>query len=244
MTTDLVTARAQGLAAFTGRDNPFSKAADDAGVSSGKRLNFNGKSGEWSVGKNPTDDGHVFAFDMYNARYVWTAWKAKKPVEMRTYSIVGGERVPDVSELTDHWGDAKRGTDGWSKGILLTAVDPDVGEDLDATFKADSPYRPILRLLKEFGEKFVVNLDDNNQPKIPLIEIGSDSFISKQSDEKLYAPVLNIVGWISVSELDAIREASEAAEGVAEAVSAPAPAPKSVMAPAGVKPALRVGKRV
>jgi len=235
----------RGLTAFAGGVNPFSQTAADAGVSSARRLNFNGKTGVWSVGKEDVDDGAVLAFDLWNAKYVWTAWKSKKPVETHYFSIVNGEKPTPVDQLTNHWAEGKKNSDGWQLGIMVKTVDPNVGEEMDTTFKADTPWRPILKLLAEYGSKMKTHLDEAGGFKIPLIEIGTDKFETKDGDTA-YAPTLRLADWISVAEMDAIKEAAESAlagdeaEDVQEAVTQ-----EPVRAPASApKPALRIGKRV
>lgn len=245
MTNNLATTTGgRGLTAFAGGVNPFKQAADDAGVSSGKRLNFNGKTGGWSIGQSPVDDGTVLAFDLWNAKYVWTAWKSKKPVESRMYSIVNGEVPPNADQLPDHWIGGKKNSEGWQLGILVKVVDPDVGDELETTLKADNPWRPILKMLAEYGTKMKANMDEEGNFKIPLITIGTTSFETKDGDT-VYAPTLELTDWISIAEMDTIREASEtaAAGEYVEEVAAPAQT-KAAPVTAGPKPALRVGKRV
>lgn len=243
---DLTKVQARGLAAFAGSDNPFTKAADHAGVGTGgQRLNFNGRNGGWFVGKDALDDGTELAFDMMSSKWVWTAWKAKRPVETLTYSIIDGELPPPEETLTNHWIDGKKNSEGWQKGIMIKVTNPETGEDFETTLKAETPYRPINRLLREFGEKVKANLDDAGEPKVPLIEIGTTSFETKGGDT-VYAPVLELKGWVTREELDTVREAAVRAEAgdmgayeeeVEVAKKAPPPS-------AAVRPATRIGKRV
>lgn len=245
MSNELTKAASRGLTAFASGDNPFTRAADHAGVGSGgQRLNFNGRNGGWFVGKDALEDGTELAFDMIYSKWVWTAWKAKRPVETLSYSILDGELPPPEELLTNHWVDGKKNSEGWQKGIMVKVINPETGEQYETTLKAETPYRPVNRLLREFGEKVKANLDDNGEPMIPLVEIGTTSFETKGGDT-VYAPVLELKGWASREELDSITAAADRAvagdlgayeEEVQVATKAPPPA--------ATKPALRIGKRV
>jgi hypothetical protein len=245
MSTELAKAAATGIAAFTGGANPFTKAADHAGVSTGaQRLNFNGRNGGWFIGREALEDGTELAFDMLGAKWVWTAWKGKRPVETLTYSILDGETPPPEETLVNHWIDGKKNTDGWAKGIIVKVINPENGETYETTLKAETPYRPVMRLLREFGEKMKANLDDNGDFMVPLIEIGTTDFETKSGDV-VYAPVLELIGWATREELDTVTEASARAEaGDLGSYEEETQAAKKAAPAASTKPALRIGKRV
>lgn len=245
MSNELAKAAATGLAAFSGNANPFTKAADHAGVGTGaQRLNFNGRNGGWFVGREVLEDGTTLAFDMLNAKWVWTAWKGKRPVETLTYSILNGELPPPEETLENHWLDGKKNTDGWAKGIIVKVIEIETGATYETTLKAETPYRPVMRLLREFGEKVKATEDDNGEYGVPLIEIGTTSFETKSGDT-VYAPVLNLVGWVTRSDLDDITEAAERAEaGDLGSYEEEVQVARKAAPAASAKPALRIGKRV
>lgn len=243
-------ATARGLAAFAGDSNPFLDDAQRVGADGAAYVAFSGNTGKWTFKSQEIDVGTVWAFDIFNAERGWIAWKNNKPVEklmMPIIDINASNPLPTEDQLTDHWdglppGKRAKETDGWREVVTVMVRDLDGGPMMELTLPGSPGYRPINRLIKEFGGKVRMNLDDQGQPKLPLVEIGSESFDGRGG--KKYAPILKLVDWISQGELDGI----EIVEAEAEAEVAPPPPPQPTKPPvsvprvgAGARP---VGKRV
>lgn len=222
MTTALTkTNTGGGLAAFSGDNNPFLADAVRAGTDNGNTyISFSGNTGKWTFKGQEIDEGAVFAFDLMNAERGWIAWKGGKPVEKLMFSILNGDPIPDESTLTDHWdgvppGKRPKETDGWREIVSVMIRDLDGGPDMELSLPGSPGYRPINRLLKEFGSKVRMKMVDGEY-MVPLVEIGSESFDGKGG--KKYAPILTLTDWISRQELDNIEISAPAEAEVVEEV--------------------------
>lgn len=223
---------ARGLAAFSGNSNPFLDDANRSGADAASAyIAFSGNTGKWTFKGQEIDVGTILAFDLWNAARGWIAWKNNKPVEKISVPILDNLPLPSEDELTDHWDGAPAGkrpkeTDGWREVVIVNVRNLDGGPPMELSLPGSPGYRPINRLIKEFGAKVRANIDDAGEPMIPLVEIDAESFDGRGG--KKYAPILRLTDWMSRAELDGIA----VTEGVEEAV-APAPAP----APAPARPA-------
>lgn len=253
MTTALTkTNAATGLTQYASGAAALVQAATSAGVagSVGKRLSHSGKTGEWRLNTEAVDCGSEFFFDMLGARIQWLAWKDNKPIANHTEKLIGGAPLPAETDLEDHWGGRRKGSDGWQKNLIFDLVDPNTGEQYEVSLKADHERRPAPRLITEYANKSKVNKDGEGNEMWPVVEIGNSPFFSKQANDTLHSPTLKIVDWVTIAEVDALRDAvKEAASGMgayedtkAEAKEPePAPEPEQEVAP---RPARRTGRRV
>ena len=201
------------IAAFNGDDNPFTQDAAEHGVTDAGRLSFSGNTGNWKAGNDPVEAGSQYVFNCMEASRGWMAWKNNKPVAYHWASVVKREKLPDVSELADHWEGVPKGkrpkeTDGWSYVVRIPVRDLVGGPQLEITLPGEPSYRPINKLLLAYGQNMKFHLDPNTKRyKMPIVEIDSESFDGKGGTK--YAPILTIVDWISEDEM--IRLASEVA---------------------------------
>jgi hypothetical protein len=273
MSKDLVEqVAATGIVAYASQHNAFTDYAQEVGVSSGAYISFNGDTGVWADGKRQLiEPGTALVFDIENALRGWIGWKSRKPIHTLLVPFLGNEKPARKEELPEIVIEPGT-TDGWREVIRLPVYFAEGSPAYDLTLPSETPWRPINRLVKDFGERARFNLDDDQRWKVPLVEIGSESFQTKQGATK-YAPVLKIVDWMPRRELDELIavsggevEAPDAGDDTPVADNAPAtaapaqpapaqpapaqPAPAQSppqanrVAPAGTRPMQRPGKRV
>jgi len=241
MSQDLVSqAAAGGLGALMDPlNNPFLAHAEELGVKGGAYLRHNGNSGQWTtVGQTPVDDGSLWAFNLLHAERGYQGWGDGKLIDEVWVSIMSRQPLPDVSQLQVI--QKKKESDGWRLSVKVPVRSVDGGPQCDMVMKADTAYRPINRLLKEFGQQVALNIDPKTKrPKIPIVEIGSEGFEVKGVGTK-HAPTFKIVEWRTEEELAELAENTEPA-GEEPAPAAPATPPANAPLP----PTQRtVGKRL
>lgn len=239
--TELISrAQSAGLSVLA-NGNALLDAANKEGVSNGALLRHSGITGQWMFKGQPVDVGATFIFDVWKVRAQWMAWKANKPIEQHNATITNGEHLPELVDLPDHWGGNPQNSDGWVKNLVFDIVDADTGEVGECSLKGDQPWRPAWKLVKEFGEKVKVHLDDQGAPMLAIVEIGDSTFKAK-SGQMLHSPTLKLVDWITQAEVDEITVASEGEDASDEAPEeVPLPETKVTARPAA---AVRTGRRV
>jgi hypothetical protein len=205
MSNDLVSqAAATGLAILAGGNNPFTSLATEYNVPTGAFLKFSGNTGEYSYKGQTIEHGSCFAFNMMEMRKGWICWKDGKPVEQFMVRVMSGESVLDKEELPDH-SPYKEG-EGWQEQIGVPVRDLEGGEQLEINLSNISGRNALIRLASDFGTKVRMNIDEEGQPKIPIVEVSASSFTSKNFPGKKWAPAFKIVGWMSVAELTLLSE--------------------------------------
>lgn len=245
MSTDLVKAAGEkGLMAFTDAADVFAHEAAMMGVQNGAYIAFSGKVGKWTIKGQDVDDGTCLAFNILHCQKGWRAWKNNKPVEQIWTPFVGGEPLPKKEELTDHWPAGKENvTDGWQEVIKIDVRDLEGGPQMDLTLPSEAPWRPVWRLIKEFGETAKLHRDEQGNYKIPIVEIGTTKVNGKSGS--FYAPTFKIVDW--VSEADMAERVQEYIEANGETETADTSSKTVVVEPVAVpqsaKPAVKMGQR-
>lgn len=232
----LTTAAARGLSAFANGDVDdiaarFNGRTDEIGVSSGMFLRFSGNTGEWSVKGEIVPPGTHFAFLILHAEEGWQCWYDNKPIKTLLNPVIDRVPVPTEDKLPPLPGPKKLETDGWRRVVKVQVRDLAGGPQMDLTLPAESPYRPIWRLIKEYGQKVRMNIDENRRPKIPVIEVGTEKFMSKKTGTHKFAPILTIAGWESEEDLAALASGSGPEEDV--------PAQEQIAAPAVTAPTVQ-----
>lgn len=228
---------ARGLASFNEAADVFAHEAVVMGVQNGSYLSFSGRTGLWKIKGQDVDEGTCFAFHILHCQKGVRAWKNDKVVEQHWTPFVNGDPLPE--ELTDHWKNGKeKNSDGWQECIKIDIRDLEGGPQMDFTLPSDKPWRPVWRLIKEFGDKAKLNKDDAGQYKIPVIEIGSELVNGKSGN--FFSPKLTIVDWITEADMaDRVQEfvaahggdEVEEAEIVEEVAKTPPPAVSISRAP-------------
>ena len=229
MSNDLVSkAAAGGLAALMDPvNNPFLQDAAEQGVRGGAYLRFNGNTGQWvTIGQQPVDDGSLWAMNLLHAERGYQCWSEGKLIDEVWVSIMSRQPLPDIKELRPV--EKKKESDGWKMSVKVPVRAVDGGPQCDMIMKADSPARPINRLLKEYGQQLALNMDPATKlPKVPVVELGADSFQVKGVGTK-FSPKFRIVEWRTEAELAALDTGEEVAPAAPQAPAKDAPLPPSV----------------
>ena len=201
------------LAAFQGPENPFTQYANEKGVSNDGFLRFNGNTGQYSVNGQVVEHGTVMAFNLIEAMQGWMGWSNNKPVHTILVPILSRERPPTIDKLPPLPASGKE-TDGWREVVRIAVRDTEGGPQLDFTLPSGESWRPVNRLLKDYGEKVKMNVDADGQFKVPLVELGGREFDGKGG--KKWSPTFKIVDWMTQNELADLAAAYDAnADGAA-----------------------------
>ena len=198
------------LAAYSGGQNPFQQHAAEAGVTGGTYMRHNGNTGKYIVGDAETAGG-AFIFDMMTARFAWLGFdNDNRPVNGPEVLLVDGTPLPD------HAADP---TVKWIKQVKVAVLNPDTGEEILLSCKADKKGRSIFRLIQDFGNKMGMNPDPDlpDTPMFPVVDCTSEQFemdvTEKKADGtpykmrvKKYAEKFELVGWFSHAEVAALRK--------------------------------------
>jgi hypothetical protein len=228
MGNDLVNkAAATGLSAFLtpGGANPFTSLATEYNVPTGAFLKFSGNTGEFSYKGQVIEHGSIFAFNMMEMRKGWICWKDGKAQEQHMVRVLSAEQVMAREELADH-GPYKEG-EGWTEQIGVPIRDLEGGDQLELNLSSKGGRNALIRLANEYGTKARMNLDDNGDPKVPLVEVSAQSFKSKLAAGTKWAPIFKIVNWMTIDELMCLSENAGEVDAGTAAQHAPSSNPQS-----------------
>lgn len=233
-------ARSGGLAAFTGANNPFTKAAKKEGVSDGLYLRMNGKTGAWltnAPGMTELEPETELVFDLYNCAQAWQGFdKDNKLHNGPSATIASGAELPDHPD-----------TPGvkWGRIIKVMTAPTDGGKQMLLTCKANNQYREIWKLVKKYGE-LLTRYPDPTSPNgymSPIVKLSSRSYEMPVKEEKVrtnpqtgareiyidetkvknFSEILEIVDWITTAEMEQqIAANGDANDDAPVAVGAPA----------------------
>jgi hypothetical protein len=240
MGNDLVNKAAEtGLSFLAGGQNPFTALATEYNVPTGAFLKFSGNTGEFSYKGQPIEHGTVFAFNMMEMRKGWICWKDGKAQEQHMVRVMSSDRVMDQCDLTDH-GPYKEG-EGWQEQIGVPVRDLEGGDQLELNVSSKGGRNALIRLASDYGTKVRMNIDEEGNPKIPLVEVSAQSFVSKLAAGKKWAPIFKIVDWMPAAELALLSEKA----GTVDAGTAAQHEPhvEQPAAPLQKRPGFRVGQR-
>jgi hypothetical protein len=198
--------------------NPHLVAAKMAGADKAgglRYLRFSGNTGQFTVKDEIIPDKCLFAFDVMNVELQWLGWSNGKPSDrVRVHLLNDGlDALPAEHELPPV--QKVKQMDGWKLTAVFRIRDMD-GEfgELELTLPAElnRPYpRPAWQLINAFGAKAAQEADEDGIPYVPIVELTSESFDSQGGVK--YAPVLEIVDWVSSAKLAKMQAAMEATDG-------------------------------
>lgn len=199
-------ARSSGVLALLDTDNPFVQLADAAG-SGGEILKFSGNTGEFTYKGTVFEHGTQLVFNMANSMHGYVCWKGGKLIDRHFTPIISREPVPAISDLPDH-GPYKE-SEGWKDAFMVKVFDMETQTELEHTVSNISGCNAMRALIKDFGSKVRLNVDETGMPKSPIVEISANSFESPKSPTKKWAPAYKIQDWISIAEMDAYLNIEE-----------------------------------
>lgn len=194
--------------AFVQNGNPFLKATQEAGVTSGAFMRQNGNTGNWIIGDQDDSEGGTFLFDLMGSKAGWLGFTGdNKPVRGPEVLLRSGEPLPKHPADDD---DIR-----WNKQLRIMCIDPDTGDEFLLSDKADNERRPIWKLLALYGKKMAMHQDKRGY-KMPLVTFSSRSFSmeipetdangkTRKIKVTKFAPLYEITDWLSLDEVDRIR---------------------------------------
>ena len=201
-----------GVPATTG-GNPYLDAASDIGSSGSPFLKFSGKTGKytWGADDNEIESGHQLAVNMESFEVGWICWKDDDVVDEVMVNVSQGGRKPGKGTLTDH-GPYDDDNDGWKEQAKVSFRSIEDGEQYDFKVSSASGVNVMRGMLTSFGKLMAEHPDE-----VMVIEIDAETFevtvinekTGKKKKQTNYKPVFDIVGWMSVEELEEIVGSSD-----------------------------------
>lgn len=239
MSNALVAASANAVATYGGSD-PYAAAAREMGGGNGggKFMQFNGKTGRYSVKKDelPSEMRLVFNPDATERGGIcWVKGEVKKEVMV---NILSGP-APNANQLQEQYDfgpyeapvnptDPK---DGWVDQSSVRFANPESGEEYILKMSSESGRRAIGAVLSDYSKMRAAH-----PGMLPIVTNGARGFTPKNSRYTVYAPEFKIVGWMDPGQLAAAFSGGEEDYGgeVEREYHAPAPQHVEQAAPAPV----------
>jgi hypothetical protein len=240
MTTALTTTKPGGTLSQLASGNPFLDLGNEMEISTGSFLKYSGNTGKYMFKGVEVEHGTRLAFNILGAKKGWVCWKDSKPVDQIMVDILGGGRIPSEESLKDH-GPFKQG-DGWKQQLSVVVRSLEGGDQMDFNLSNQSGRNALGALIQEFGAKAAMFVDNNGEPKVPIVEIGAQSFQPRDASGTKWAPTLKLVDWKSQAELAALDPYADDDDTGNEADPLEAEQPLKTTAPKaeGVKGSRRV----
>ena len=193
-------------AALTVSDEAMAAAiqntTDDAktGGSSGVTyLNFSGKRGTYSLGKDKAgiNPWTLFIMEPRSIFTGWQCWKSSKPVAKAKWSIYSPDKAVAEEDLEDHGPYKATAGEGWKMmlGVGLVTTDGTTGM-IEFSTDSVSGRNALSGLINEVRERLLAK-----EPTIPLIQLDAEEFTAQ--DQKNFKPKFIVDAWVD-------REAVEA----------------------------------
>ena len=175
----------------------------------GELLKFNGKTGEWSAGKEnlPIEQGRMLAAvvtEMLAGHLLWMdgaladqSWMPAFKFNPRTHRASLGNQDQDL------WPRDEKGepVDPWKEGVMLPMVDPATREEFTFSSSSVGGVKATKRLASSFVKQMKA-APETTRGCVPIVTLGSSSY--KPDDRKrgtIYNPVFEGMDWIRASDL-------------------------------------------
>ena len=166
-------------------------------------VNFSGKTGRYSVGRDrdDVDPEEKFIVDPHTLFEGWKCWKSQKvadrviwPIFQRSAQSVSMEDLPDHGPYRENSGD------GWNRllGFLF----------LDLTDNAAARRQMSIEINSESGRRafsdFLIKISDRTsagEPYIPIVQLGAQEF--EAQGQKNSKPTITVTSWVETASVDA-----------------------------------------
>lgn len=189
-----------------GAVNPFLLAAEMAGATDrGTFKSFASfKKGRFVYGKEGAElplGTHVVV-NVNETKQGWVFWQQRKIIDKKLMRVVDG--TVNKASLEDHECIGKK--DGWQFQTIIIMADANGGEEYQMTLSSRSANIAIGSFLADYGNQMSSNLDHENNPMFPVVELGRRELEGKDEDGDpvtYFAPTFQIVGWMSEEEMEA-----------------------------------------
>ncbi len=139
---------------------------------------------------------------MSELRAGFIKWKDGAPEDEVMVRIAEGKPIPQREDLGDDdrnaWETDPNGMplDPWKEVNTLPMKDPETGQEFIFTTGSRGGIGAIGKLATKYGRQ-----RDKQAGKLPVIEIGSDSYFHKKRSINVDFPTLKIVGWEAEADL-------------------------------------------
>lgn len=222
-----MTTQQAGGAVATQTDNPFARAANAMSSGSGGMpfLNFNGKTGQFTAGRDKTKipHGSRFAINANESKLGWICWIEGSVEDEVMVPIVQG--TPPLKEsLEDHSdedGDYEDG-DGWKEQASIPMRDLETGEEFLFKTSAKSGISQLGDLMRDYGAEYLLRPDE-----VAVVELDAEEFEmtikSKNSKGKEisethtnFKPIFDLVDWLDEDEQARLMDLDAEAEATNE----------------------------
>lgn len=213
----LLAARQNGVATIdrsmfmTGGD-AMNEKMNQLGSTGGSILKFSGNTGTWSFKNEEFESGSRFAFNMEYVEWGFVCWKEKKIIDRALVPTFAQVPKPTEDDCPDY-GPYSREGDGWSPAFRVMVRDLEDGTEYELTLSNKSGCNAMAALIKDFGDKARMHVNEDGSAKAPIIEIGSQGFETNKAAGKKYAPTFKIVDWYSTEEMAQVMGGADAVDG-------------------------------
>jgi hypothetical protein len=169
---------------------------------------FNGKTGSYILGDDTVDGDVVAWFEFMDSKFVWLGFDPdNNPVRGPEAFIAKGEDLaePDRSNIRIKW----------NKQMVIPLVTTE-GKRVIYSSKADAGYRPVLKLMAEYGNQVMRRRDAQGRPMVPVVSMSAleKSRMVEEDDPAgfkrkvkvtFYSEVFKIIDWTTVDDvMDAV----------------------------------------
>lgn len=156
-------------------DNPFLARTNSEGVTGGVFARFNGNTGSFLFGnEGEIEPNESVLCDLHNAKIGWLGFDADNKPHRGPETTFGSGEVLASPEPTPGI--------RWNKQVVFEIVRMD-GSTALYSGKADKPSRPVLKLMREYGQKYQRQAEAPKVYKLPIVEFGQASFQVEITEE-------------------------------------------------------------
>ena len=166
-------------------------------------LNFSGKSGTYSIGrdrKEPDEDA-LYIVEPQALLAGWKCWKGGKPVAASEWSFFTPDRAIKEGDLEYHGPYDERRGEGWKKMLGMGMVTTDgTATSVKYTTTTISAINTLSDLIEEIRKRAAVG-----EPALPVIRLDAEEFTSRDGDTN-WKPVFDVEAWVTRPAVGAFME--------------------------------------
>jgi len=195
-------------------------------------LNFSGKKGVYSLGRDheDVDPEAVFILEPQTVVRGWQCWKGSKPIDKIEWNIFSGKAVAE-EDLTDHSPYKEKLGEGWKKMLGFGVISAD-GNATQIKFTTDSVSgrNAVSALLDELAKRSRSGTDHI----IPVMSFDREEF--KAQEQTNFKPKLVVHSWASRDQISAFLAGVFSIKDVIDDKAVNASVQKQIAAAATKKP--------
>lgn len=173
----------------------LSQTADEATTGSGAGvtyLNFSGKTGAYSLGrdKEDIDPEDVFILEPQTCFTGWQCWKASKPVAKHKWSVYAPQNAVAERDLEDHGPYKEKLGEGWKRMLGFGVIDAVEGTQIEFSTDSVSGRNAVSGLLDEIAQRMRAG-----EAGIPLVRFDKEQFTAQE--QRNWKPKFVVEAWVS-----------------------------------------------